>query len=161
MATIITLIPHFQEGVCSSFYTRRVPADLKEGRFQTLVGQRLEHSRRTGPRTVVEGQNDFVVAEKVVLEMLEAETRAAVVSISTIRARPIPPALSHGGIVLAAGLGMSCAGPLGAKLIVPAGAAVWLSCSIRVDAPETLGVSAAPTWASWPTGVYREDAAAL
>ena len=56
----------------------RVLADFEEGRFQTFVGQRLEHCRGTGPRTVVEGQNDFLVVEEIVLlEMLEAESGAA------------------------------------------------------------------------------------
>ena len=55
----------------------RVLADLEEGRFQTFVGQRLQYSRRTAPRTVVEGQNDFLVVEEIVLlEILEAEPGA-------------------------------------------------------------------------------------
>ena len=84
----------------------RVLADFEEGRFQTFVGQRLEHSRRTGPRTIVEGQYDFLVVEEIVLlEMLEAELGPPVVSISTIRARPMPPGLSHCGMVLAASVG--------------------------------------------------------
>jgi hypothetical protein len=44
-----------------------------------LVGQRLEHRRRVDrPRTVIEGQHDFLVAEKIdLLEMFEAEAGAA------------------------------------------------------------------------------------
>ena len=46
--------------------------------LHAFVGQRLEHRRRGRPRAVVEGQHDFVVAQEVVLlEMLEAEARAA------------------------------------------------------------------------------------
>ena len=58
---------------------RRVLADLEECRLQTFVGQRLEDGGRVRrPRTVVEGQNDLLVAEEVVLlEVLEAEARAA------------------------------------------------------------------------------------
>src|SRR5262249_61337180 len=57
----------------------RMLADLEEGRFQAFVGQCLEHGWRvTRPRTVVEGQEDFLVAQEVILlEMLEAEARTA------------------------------------------------------------------------------------
>jgi hypothetical protein len=56
-----------------------VLADLEEGRLQTFVGQRLEHGRRVPrPGTIVEGQDDFLVAEEVILlEMLKAEAGTA------------------------------------------------------------------------------------
>ena len=72
-------------------------ADLEERRLDAIVLQRLEHHRRVfGPRPVVEGQHDFLVAQEVVL--LECSVRAGppVVSICTTRDRPIafglPPA---------------------------------------------------------------------
>ena len=53
----------------------RVLADLKEGRLETLVGERLEHGQGVlRPGTVVEGQHHFLVAQEIILlEMLEAE----------------------------------------------------------------------------------------
>jgi hypothetical protein len=53
-------------------------ADLKESRSQTLVSQSLEHVLGAArPGTIVERQNDFLVAEKipVLLEMLDTELR--------------------------------------------------------------------------------------
>jgi hypothetical protein len=54
-------------------------SDREEGCLGALVRQRLEH--RGGvvrPRAVVEGQNDFALFQEIVLlEMLEAEARAA------------------------------------------------------------------------------------
>jgi hypothetical protein len=81
----------------------RVLADLKERGFQTLIGQRLEHRRRVPrPGAVVEGQDDLLVAQEVVLfECSKPKPRPPVVSISTMRERPIPPGLSHPGILLA------------------------------------------------------------
>ena len=74
-------------------------ADLKERGFQTLIGQRLEHRRRVlRPGAVVEGQDNLLVAQEVVL--LEVLSGPPVVSISTMRERPIPPGLSHAGILL-------------------------------------------------------------
>src|SRR6476659_1646901 len=51
-------------------------ADREEHGFGALVGQRLEYSRRmTRPRTVVESQHNFVVAQEVIsLEMLKTES---------------------------------------------------------------------------------------
>jgi hypothetical protein len=53
--------------------------DLKERGFQTLLGQCLEHRRcvfRPGP--VVESQNNFLVAQKIVLlEVFEAKSGSA------------------------------------------------------------------------------------
>ena len=56
-----------------------VLADLKERGFQTLIGQRLEHRRRAlRPGAIVEGQDDLLVAQEVVLlEVLEAESGSA------------------------------------------------------------------------------------
>ena len=56
-----------------------VLADREKHRLGAFVGQRLEHGGGVArPRTVVEGQHHFLVGEKVeLLEMLEAETRAA------------------------------------------------------------------------------------
>ena len=53
--------------------------DLKEGGLQTFVGERLDDRHGVlWPRTVVEGQHDLLVAEEIVLlEVLEAEARAA------------------------------------------------------------------------------------
>src|SRR5579863_246524 len=50
-------------------------ADREEHRLGALVGQRLEHRRRVDrPRTVIEGQHHFLVAEKIdLLEMFETE----------------------------------------------------------------------------------------
>ena len=43
---------------------RRVLADQEEGRLDALRLQRVKHfSRRFGKRTIVEGQNDFVIFE--------------------------------------------------------------------------------------------------
>src|SRR6187551_1107522 len=52
-----------------------VLADRKEERLGALVGERLEYRRCVArPRTIVEGQDDFVVAQEVVgFEMLETE----------------------------------------------------------------------------------------
>ena len=61
----------------------RVPsgvlADLEKRRLQALVGQCLEHGGRVArPRAIVEGQNNFLVAQEVILlEVLEAEAGAA------------------------------------------------------------------------------------
>ena len=57
----------------------RVLADREEHRLGALVGERLEHRGRIdGPRTVIEGQHDFLVRKEIeLLEMLEAETRPA------------------------------------------------------------------------------------
>ena len=57
----------------------RVLADLEERRLEAIVGQRLEHGGRVvRPRAVVEGQNDFLVAQEIILlEMLEAEAGTA------------------------------------------------------------------------------------
>src|SRR6202041_1257409 len=61
----------------------RMPArmlpDLKEGRLQTFVGKRLDDRHGVlWPGTVVKGQHDLLVAEKVVLlEVLEAKPGAA------------------------------------------------------------------------------------
>ena len=56
-----------------------VLADLEEGRLEALIGQRLDDGRRIArPRPVVEGQNDFVLVQEIVLlEVFEAECRAA------------------------------------------------------------------------------------
>ena len=56
-----------------------VLADLEEGGLQAFVGQRLEHGRRVArPGTIVEGQDDFLVAQEVILlEMLKAEAGTA------------------------------------------------------------------------------------
>src|ERR1051325_10872979 len=61
----------------------RVPAsvlaDWEEYRLGALISQRLEYCRRVArPRTIVEGEHDLVVLQKIVgLEMLKAETGAA------------------------------------------------------------------------------------
>jgi hypothetical protein len=54
-------------------------ADLKEGRFDAIVLERLQNHRRVfRPRAVVEGEHDFFVAQEVVLlEMLGPEGRTA------------------------------------------------------------------------------------
>src|SRR6266478_5917345 len=54
-----------------------VLADRKKHCLGAFVRKRLEYRGRIAwPRTVVEGQHDFLVGEKVeLLEMLEAETR--------------------------------------------------------------------------------------
>ena len=54
-------------------------ADRKKERLRALIGQRFEYGRcMSRPRTVVEGQHDFVVAQKVIsFEMLEAEAGPA------------------------------------------------------------------------------------
>src|SRR5262249_60004837 len=56
-----------------------VLADLEEGRLEAFVGKYLEHGGRVAwPGTVVEGQDDFLVAQEVILlEMLEAEAGTA------------------------------------------------------------------------------------
>ena len=56
-----------------------VLADREEHRLGAFVGERLEHGGRIArPRTVIEGQHDFLVGEEVeLLEMLEAEARSA------------------------------------------------------------------------------------
>ena len=56
-----------------------VLADREEHRLGAFVRQRLEHGRRIDrPRTVIEGQHDFLVGQKIeLLEMLEAETGSA------------------------------------------------------------------------------------
>ena len=58
---------------------RRVLADLEECGLEAIVGERLEHGRRVlRPGAVVEGQHNFLIAQKIVLlEMLEAEARSA------------------------------------------------------------------------------------
>src|ERR1700678_3173339 len=57
----------------------RVLADFEERRFETIVSESPEDSRRVlRPGTVVEGQHHFFVAEKIVLlEVFEAEAGAA------------------------------------------------------------------------------------
>ena len=57
----------------------RVLADLEESRLEAFVGQRPEHGERVaGPRAVVESQDDFLVAQEVILlEVLEAEAGTA------------------------------------------------------------------------------------
>ena len=56
----------------------RVLADLEEGRFQTFVGQRLEHGRRVAAKDRRRRSDDFLVTQEVILlEMLEAEAGAA------------------------------------------------------------------------------------
>ena len=55
-----------------------VLADREERGPHAFIGQRLEHGGRGRPRAVVEGQHHFLVAQEVVLlEVLEAEARAA------------------------------------------------------------------------------------
>ena len=100
-------------------------ADLEECRFQAFVGQRLENGRRVArPRPVVEGQNDCLAAQEVVLlEMLETEAGTAGVSISTMRARLMPPGLSHGGIDVAPA-GLLCAEAAGAGVLSAAAGGV-------------------------------------
>ena len=57
----------------------RVLADLKEGRLQTFVGERLDDGHGVlRPGAVVKGQHDLLVAEEIVLlEMFEAKSGAA------------------------------------------------------------------------------------
>ena len=57
----------------------RMLADREEQTLGAFVRKRLQHRGRvTRPRTVVEGQHDFLVGEKIeLLEMLEAEARPA------------------------------------------------------------------------------------
>ena len=56
-----------------------VLADREEHRLGAFVGERLQHRGRVArPRTVVEGQHDFLRLEEIeLLEMLEAEARSA------------------------------------------------------------------------------------
>src|SRR5262249_25962562 len=58
---------------------RRVLTDLEERRLDAVVLERFQHHRRIfRPRTVVEGQHDFFVAQEVVLlEVLGPEGRPA------------------------------------------------------------------------------------
>src|SRR3569623_355553 len=68
---------------CNRFQDFRMPgrvlADREEDRLGALVVQRLDDGGRVdGPRTVVEGQYDFLFAQEVeLLEMLEAEAGPA------------------------------------------------------------------------------------
>src|SRR5689334_3291826 len=57
----------------------RMLADRKEERLGALLGQGLEHGgRMSGPRTIVESQNDFMITQEIVgLEMLEAKAGSA------------------------------------------------------------------------------------
>src|SRR5215831_10360613 len=57
----------------------RVFADFEERRLGAVVLQRLEHHRRVSrPGAIVEGQNHFPIAQKIILlEMLGSERRAA------------------------------------------------------------------------------------
>src|SRR5262249_26853756 len=70
-------------GSSDLFHDLRVPtrmlADRKEKRLGALVGQGLEYGRcMSGPRAVVERQDDFMVTQEIVsLEMLEAEAGSA------------------------------------------------------------------------------------
>ena len=52
-------------------------------------------------------------------------------SISTIRAKPMPPGLSQGGMEEAAGAGFGCAAAFGAE---PLGATGVVACATRVGA---------------------------
>ena len=55
-----------------------VLADRKKQPFGAFVRQRLQHGRRGRPRTVVEGQHDFLVGEEIeLLGLQEAEAGAA------------------------------------------------------------------------------------
>src|SRR5206468_11192207 len=56
----------------------RVLADGEEDRLGALVRKRLQHGGRGRPRTVVEGEHDFLVGEEIELLVLqEAEAGAA------------------------------------------------------------------------------------
>ena len=54
-------------------------SDRKKEGLGALIGERLEHSRRmTRPRTIVEGEHNFLVAQEIIsLEVLKAEARPA------------------------------------------------------------------------------------
>src|SRR5262245_10673339 len=56
-----------------------VLADLEECRLGAVVQQRFEHHRRVSrPGAIVEGQNYFPIAQKIILlEVLGSERRAA------------------------------------------------------------------------------------
>ena len=55
-----------------------VLADGEERREYALTRQRLDDCGGGRPRTIVEGQNDFLITQEVMLlEMLEAESRSA------------------------------------------------------------------------------------
>ena len=62
-----------------------------------------------------------------------------VVSISTMRAKPIPPGLSQAGMAGAAGAGFACAE---AAFGAPAGV-VWVACATRMGAAATGALAAA------------------
>jgi hypothetical protein len=104
-----------------------VLADLEEGRLQAFVGKLLEHGGRVArPRAVVEGQDDFLVAQEVVLlEMLEAEAGTAG-RIDLDNAGLTPPGWSRAGMAAAAGAGFACAAAFGAERFTTAGA---VSCA--------------------------------
>src|SRR5262245_7780315 len=70
-------------GRCNLFHDFGMPpgmlADGEEDRLGALLGQCLEHGRRMSrPWTVIEGQDDLFIAEKIVgLEMLKSEAWSA------------------------------------------------------------------------------------
>src|SRR5262245_26055945 len=70
-------------GRCHLFHDLGMPpgvlADREEDRLGALLGQCLEHGwRMSRPWTIIEGQHDLFVAEKVIgLEMLESEAGPA------------------------------------------------------------------------------------
>src|SRR5262245_57426344 len=56
-----------------------VLSDRKKDCFGALIRERLEHGwRMTRPRTIIEGEYDFLVAQEIIsLEVLKAEARPA------------------------------------------------------------------------------------
>ena len=76
------------------------------------------------PRTVVERQNDFLVAQEIILlEMLEPKPGPPVVSISTVRPSPMAPGLSQGARRLVSRTDASGAGVSGAAAAFSSSAA--------------------------------------
>ena len=53
-------------------------ADNEERGPHALIGQCLQYGRRSRPRAIVKGEQDFIVAKEVMLfEMFKTETRSA------------------------------------------------------------------------------------
>ena len=88
------------------------------------------------------------------------------VSISTMRAIPMPPGLSHGGILVAVGVGLACVLAAGAlpACVLPcpdelaagalgaAGAEGGVVCARRVCGAAESDADGATAWAIWLTG---------
>src|SRR6478735_6111099 len=88
----------------------RVLADLEEGRLQAFVRQCLEHGVLPGQGPSSKVKTTSLSRKKsYCLKCSKPKPGPPVVSISTMRVKPMPPGLSHTGMAVAEDAGLGCA----------------------------------------------------